>query len=287
MQSLSFYNELKDFFILRRQIAAKERWKMSRARKLSFRVGTTSYIYPDEILPNVRQLKGRVEDIELVLFETDNNGNIPAQKDLKELKSIGNDWDLTYTVHLPLNISFGSRQDDKRKKSIRAINSLIEHLSDLDAYAYILHLNLSRKEKRNIALWQDTVGESLRQISESNPSIVKKIAVENLSYPFEYLDVVIKDTDFSVCVDIGHLIVMGADVMKHLGKYFRKTRVIHFHGVNGRKDHVSLKYLDRMLIRRAIGFLKENDYRGVLTLEVFSQTDFEESMDILWANLYS
>ncbi|MCU0508776.1 MAG: sugar phosphate isomerase/epimerase, partial [Anaerolineae bacterium] len=36
-----------------------------------FRVGTTSYIVPDNILPNVEYLAPLVDDVELVLFETD------------------------------------------------------------------------------------------------------------------------------------------------------------------------------------------------------------------------
>ena len=45
-----------------------------------FRIGTTSYIIPAGILPNVRHLAGRVSDIQLVLFETDEQGsNLPDE----------------------------------------------------------------------------------------------------------------------------------------------------------------------------------------------------------------
>jgi len=44
-----------------------------------FRIGTTSYIIPDEIIPNVRFLAARVEDVELVLFEADEGmNNLPG-----------------------------------------------------------------------------------------------------------------------------------------------------------------------------------------------------------------
>jgi len=36
-----------------------------------FRVGATSYVLPDHILPNVEYLAPMVDDVELVLFETD------------------------------------------------------------------------------------------------------------------------------------------------------------------------------------------------------------------------
>ena len=43
-----------------------------------FRIGTTSYIIPADILPNVEYLAPQVDDVELVLFETDEYGsNLP------------------------------------------------------------------------------------------------------------------------------------------------------------------------------------------------------------------
>ena len=43
-----------------------------------FRIGATSYIIPADILPNVEYLAPQVDDVELVLFETDEYGsNLP------------------------------------------------------------------------------------------------------------------------------------------------------------------------------------------------------------------
>ena len=36
---------------------------------MKMRLGTTSYIYPGEILFNVKKLKSKVDDIELLMFE--------------------------------------------------------------------------------------------------------------------------------------------------------------------------------------------------------------------------
>ena len=49
-----------------------------------FRLGTTSYIIPDDILPNARFLADKVDDIELVLFEVDDGpNNLPTPQTLK------------------------------------------------------------------------------------------------------------------------------------------------------------------------------------------------------------
>ena len=64
---------------------------------LPFRLGTTSYIWPDDILPNVRQLAPLVDDIELVLFESDEYGsNLPDKDVIAELKQLALAYGLTY-----------------------------------------------------------------------------------------------------------------------------------------------------------------------------------------------
>ena len=46
--------------------------------KRTFRLGSTSYVYPDDILPNVGKLATVVDDIELVLFKADDYGTNPT-----------------------------------------------------------------------------------------------------------------------------------------------------------------------------------------------------------------
>ena len=51
-----------------------------------FRVGATSYVIPDHILPNVEYLAPLVDDVELVLFETDEYGsNLPDTSVIERL----------------------------------------------------------------------------------------------------------------------------------------------------------------------------------------------------------
>ena len=54
-----------------------------------FRLGTTSYIIPDDILPNARYLAGKVRDIELILFEVDDGpNNLPTPEVIDELAGL-------------------------------------------------------------------------------------------------------------------------------------------------------------------------------------------------------
>ena len=57
-----------------------------------FKLGTTSYIYPAPILPNVMRLAPFLDEIELVLFESSCEDNLPGKDQihrLKELSRIG------------------------------------------------------------------------------------------------------------------------------------------------------------------------------------------------------
>ena len=249
--------------------------------KHNFRIGTTSYIYPDTLIANVRKLRDKVDDIELLLFEVDEEDNYPSSSELKELKETKKDCDLSYTVHMPLDISLGSRTGSKRKRSIDKTMLVMDRLTVLEAYCYVLHLNLSKEAEKNIKTWQGRVNDSLQHILKKTGTLGTEIAIENLDYPFSYVEGVIEDNNLSICIDIGHLITACVDVEKHLSRYLNRTKVIHFHGVSRGKDHESLKYLDKKFVESVLQFLKASNYQGILTLEIFSQSDFEESMNVL------
>ncbi len=71
----------------------------------SFRLGTTSYIWPAEIVPNVHRLGPLVDDVELVLFEADDYSNLPDSATVDCLRALADEHDLSYTVHLPLDLT--------------------------------------------------------------------------------------------------------------------------------------------------------------------------------------
>ncbi|NTW10257.1 MAG: sugar phosphate isomerase/epimerase, partial [Chlorobiaceae bacterium] len=61
---------------------------MNCKQRFPFRFGTTSYIIPADIIPNVKFLKEKVDDIELVLFESDEYSNLPSEENIAELVSL-------------------------------------------------------------------------------------------------------------------------------------------------------------------------------------------------------
>ena len=106
-----------------------------------FRLGTTSYIIPDDILPNARYLAGKVRDIELILFEVDDGpNNLPSPEVIDELSKIAKSNDMTYTVHLPLDLKLGEDGSERDQSLVKA-KRVIDCTRGLDPWAYVLHLD--------------------------------------------------------------------------------------------------------------------------------------------------
>ena len=251
---------------------------------IPFRLGTTSYIIPDDILPNARYLAGKVRDIELILFEVDDGpNNLPSAEVIDELSLIAQQHDLTYTVHLPLDLKLGEDGSEQDRSLVKA-KRVIDCTRGLDAWAYVLHLDgrsvRTSTDAGLIKRWQDQSVRALEIVSEwaGGP---EKLAVENLeTYPLNFIQPVLDRIPVNRCVDIGHLWLDGHDPIPYLQAALPRTRVIHLHGI-AERDHRSLAFMPQEKVADVWKELIKADYRGVLTLEIFSEADFVSSLNIL------
>jgi sugar phosphate isomerase/epimerase len=250
-----------------------------------FRLGTSSYILPDNILPNVRFLAPLVDDVELILFESTEHSNLPGPSELAELGQLAADHDISYTIHLPLDVELGHSDDTFRRRSIRQCRHVVELTRPLAPFAWILHLSHPAGSNpipdHDRPRWLKSLRESISELADAFPEPAR-CSVETLSYPFAWIEDMVSDHGFSVCFDIGHLILRGDSLPKaweHLGA---RTRVMHLHGVRGRKDHVDVSALAPEILSLLWSSLRQAE-RGtrVVTLEVFNQHDFDRSVETL------
>ena len=252
------------------------------------RIGTTSYIIPDDILPNVRYLAPLVDDIELVLFESEGEDNLPTKKVISALNDLAREHDLTYTVHFPLDVYPGSTDRKIREKSLDTYLKILDLTQDLDPFGYILHLTpelYGQTASPNIPVWLDCLDESLSRLLEKTSLSSKMFCAETLSYPFEVVEDLVKKHNLAVTLDIGHVWMMGYDAGASCSSLLANTRVCHLHGVDEKgKDHQSLDTGDPSLIEGFLAPLVQQEEDGeerVLTLEVFNQHDFLTSLSLL------
>ena len=249
-----------------------------------FRLGTTSYVIPADILANVRHLAGKVQDVELVLFEVDDGpNNLPSNNQIAELRSIAADNDLTYTVHLPLDLCLAD-DGSPRHVSLDKARRVIDSTRDLDPWAYVLHLDGHMVQNgaapAALSRWREQAVSSLEIVGRWAGD-VKKLAVENLEgYPVDFYEPVLERIAVSRTVDIGHLWLDGHDPVAYLHNALPRTRVIHIHGIDGR-DHKSLAQVPTEKLSGVFNEIIRANYRGVLTVEVFSEEDFLTSFEAI------
>ncbi len=249
-----------------------------------FRLGTTSYIIPGDIVSNVRYLAGKVQDVELVLFEVDDGpNNLPRRADVSELVDIAADHDLTYTVHLPLDLRL-AEDGSPRHVSLQKARRVIDCTGKLAPLAYVLHLDgksvCNGATSDALRRWREQAVQSLEIVGEWAGG-TEKLAVENLEgYPKDFYAPVLEKIPVNRAVDVGHLWLDHHDPVAYLQAALPRTRVIHIHGI-AERDHKSLAHVPQEKLRAVLDELIRFDYRGVFTIEVFSENDFLTSCAVL------
>ena len=244
--------------------------------RYSFKLGTTSFIYPDLYIPNVKMLGPYLDEIELLMFESTWPDSLPAESDIEALRRLGEDLKLTYNIHLPTDVSLADEDAAARNRAAETLNKFILRTAPLNPSAYALHIPFTPIPDINI--WQDRVAGSLNKLLPSIDN-TRRVAVETLDYPFEKIKPFIKQFDLSVCMDIGHLIIHKVDINLFFEEYADRIPLIHLHGVRNGKDHIALDSLSSEHIVSIVNILK--DFKGVVSLEVFSYKHLMPSLAFL------
>jgi len=248
-------------------------------RRQSFRVGVTSYVYPADILPNIEQLAGRVDDVELVLFESEATTNLPSPDVVVRLAELGRRHNLTYTVHFPTDRKLGSADARERADHVAQLRRITKLLASLPIHGYILHLEGVGPDDSAVRVhaWQrDVAAELPRLLDGSAPEL---FCVESLSYPFEWCAPLLDQFGLSVCADVGHVWRYGGDVPTFLHTWLPRTRVIHLHGEREGHDHLPLTDLVPGRLEGCLVAVR--GFSGVVTLEVFEYTAARLSIERL------
>ena len=244
-----------------------------------FKICTTSFIYPDHYIPNVKMLGPFVDEIELLLFESQGADAVPSKAVIADLDQLGREFDLSYNVHLPTDISLTDRNSAKQKKAVETMVRVIERVQPLCPSALVLHLPYDGTlSDQNTAIFRNKVYKNLEKILPVVNNN-KLIAIETLDYPLDWLEDIVVDLDLSICLDLGHLMVYDYDVLEVFNKYASKTSVLHLHGVENRRDHTSLEHLSDHLFAKVLQIIKR--FTGVVSLEVFSFEILDSSLKYL------
>ena len=251
-----------------------------------FKIGCPSYIFPDHIVPNVRVIGPHVDEIELILFESKPE-SLPTGREIKMLETLSKDLDITYNIHLPLDVYLGSHDDTQRKESTEILNAIFNLTAPLNPTTHTLHLvydGPADDEEYRIR-WKSHLYESFEDLS-SDGIKGESISIETLFYPLNWLDDLIDEFSLCVCMDIGHLILQNVSLFEVFEQYHDHITMLHLHGVENGKDHRPLNDLSESNWNALPHFLMK--YNGVVSIEVFSFNHLKASLEVFeyfWNNL--
>ena len=153
--------------------------------------------------------------------------------------------------------------------------------------AIIDRMLIGEPARDTVSYWQAQTALALDDIlTRIEPA---QLCIENIErWSPEYFAGLVVEKGLARCVDVGHLWLQGRDPLPHLRQNLERTRVIHIHGVGGPsgRDHQSLARQPRNEVFRVLDLLAEEDFKGVLTLEVFGLDDFVSSRQVIeeWEN---
>lgn len=242
-----------------------------------FKLGAPSYVLPTGYIENVTYLMDKVDDVQLLAF--DSMANDPLFKDdtLLTLDYLARDADLSYSIHMPVKPKLFDAFDRRLESTLL----ILERLKDTNITSYTFHFDLPGDvkykdlSKKEIVKIQDRYIVFFNDIKKKYPDI--NISLENTATPLALLDRIVMRSGVSYCIDIGHLIKQGWD-LGEIEPRLSKTSVIHLHGceeIDGeKKDHRPIVY-DRKIFR-----LLET-FTGVVTVENYHKLLLEKSLDVV------
>ncbi len=254
--------------------------KTSYKKFYPFTLSCPSFIYPAGYVENVSALGAYVDEIELLLFESD-PASLPSAEEMGQLKHLAAELNLTYNIHLPVDVSLAAEDEDQQDLAVSGILRAIDRSRPLLPTSYTLHLPCpaEHRDSSGHTRWLSRLENNSRRLLWQSGLPASAFAVETLDYPFFWLDDLIRQMGFSVCFDTGHLMVAGEDCRAFFRRYRDRIAILHIHGVAAGRDHLALDRLNRDQ-RRVIGEIISG-FPKTISLEVFSESDLAASLNHL------
>ncbi|MHC5053395.1 MAG: cobamide remodeling phosphodiesterase CbiR [Planctomycetota bacterium] len=243
--------------------------------RFPFRIGATSCVLHADLAANVRALAPLVDDIEIVVFESDEVSPLPDDGTLDLMRRAADEHEVTYTIHLPLDVRLASPDRAERARAVAVCRRVIGRMREVGPFAYVAHVTGGDEAAAR---------ESLRRLGEAagDPALV---CVENLAAPTGALARLAADAGASLCFDVGHAALGGNErdgCAPWLERHVRSVRVLHVHGFADGKDHRDVSCLPEGTLERIAAALSgDAGTPRVLTIEVFDEASFARSVAVM------
>lgn len=241
-----------------------------------FKLGTTSFIYPDLYSENVRQLAPFLDEIELLFFESREPQSLPDAFEISQLAELQQKWDVSYNIHMPTDVNLGSSDPAERALAADTYQHVFNLVKPLNPSTLTVHLPHDPTAEGDDALWLAQASQGLTRLLDTHMDS-RLISIETLDYPLDIIRPLIESFDLSVCLDVGHVILQGREPIDVFNAFKDRISIIHLHGVDQGQDHQSLDRMAPEAFLKVRAILEE--FTGTVSLEVFSFDKLKRSLD--------
>ncbi len=268
-------------------------YKTKKVSEFPFKISAPAMIYGDDMIENVRILGRMVDNVEIVLFYTPTLNNFPNESDAQTLYKLGQQNNITFTVHLPAHLEIATSNDRRREESVRMAIDLIQITATFNPVNYVLHIPYTRPTLAPVpgsyfqTISDPTLKEWMKRALESLDRLQKeirtgsKLLLENINYSPTYLQPFLVKGAREICLDMGHLLLGHEKVIDVLEEFLPVTKEIHLHGVMGFEEHLGLGVLPEPVIIKWLACLGRGRFKGIVNLEVFDPEHLETSLDLV------
>ncbi len=230
--------------------------------------------------------------------------NLFTPESINRLVDLKDELGHSYTAHLPFwSIELASFNEHVRKGCIESTIESIELTKPLNPEAYVLHttgdlgayvssLNYGGSVVQLLCtLLAGYAATSVEEIISRTEIDPRKLAIENVEFPFDIMRPVIDDLDVSICFDTAHLLSEMSGTESIMDFYqAHKDRITEIHlqdgtitrydGAVAREDHIALGrgIMGDEVLREFLLALIKDDFDGPVIFELTKQ-ETRESLD--------
>lgn len=251
----------------------------------------------------VREVVG-IEHIEVIELTMEMEHMVPGSitpEIISRLVDLKDELGHSYTVHLPIwSIELATFNDFIRSGGVESICHSIRTSEPLEPEAYVVHasgslaaefLRNNHSEAMHLLVCGYMTEFSMKSVEEiiSKTEIdPRKLAIENIEFPFEFTHDIVDEYDTGICFDTGHTLTKQSGDESVLEFYRQhRDRIVEVHLNDGIDIKTPGKYEDHLIIgkgelpvRDFLLELRKDDFKGPLIFELTTEEVIESLQTI-------
>lgn len=217
-----------------------------------------------------------------------------SEKVIDRLIKMKEELGISYTVHLPLwSIELTTFNEPVRRGGVESTVNAIKVAEPLEPESYVLHATGSLAAEFSKLTFPPNIVEmictlmssfsakSVEEILAQSEMDPRRLAIENLEFPFDITRSVVDEYDTGICFDTGHLMAQmcGTEsVIEFYEKHKDRIVELHLHDGSPKRTSVGSGYIDHrplgtqeLPVREFLLRLLEDKFKYPIIFELTSE----------------